>query len=111
MHPIVDTWPPISACGVLRSQWRRHFLPSSNPPDHFRRATRMSLPATILREGPIEIRPATQADNEGLLALSPATPMARTIALRIDRDPDFFALLRMRSESIVYVAVRGCEVI
>lgn len=69
------------------------------------------MPATILREGSIEIRPATQADNEGLLALSRATPMAGTIALRIDRDPDFFALLRMRGESIVYVAVRGCDVI
>ena len=37
--------------------------------------------------------------------------MAGTISLRIDRDPDFFALLRMRGESIVFVAVRGREVI
>src|ERR1700730_7829371 len=37
--------------------------------------------------------------------------MTGTIALRIDRDPDFFALLRMRGKSIVYVAVRGREVI
>jgi predicted N-acetyltransferase YhbS len=64
-----------------------------------------------MMSGSIEIRPATRADNEGLLALSRATPMAGTIALRIDRDPDFFALLRMRGESIVYVAVRGYEVI
>lgn len=59
----------------------------------------------------VEIRIATQGDNEGLLALLRATPMAGTIALRIDRDPDFFALLRMRGESVVYVAVRGSEVI
>lgn len=78
----------------------------------------MSLPATILHErheavlnGPIEIREANQADNEGLLALTRAAPMSGTIALRIDRDPDFFALLRMRGKSIVYVAVRGREIV
>jgi len=53
----------------------------------------------------IQIRPGTPADNEQLLALTRATPMAGRIALRIDRDPDFFALLRARGERhLLYVA-------
>ncbi len=68
-----------------------------------------SAPAVVA--GRIEIRQADEADNDGLLALTKVTPMGGTIALRIDRDPDFFALLRMRGESVVYVAVRGREVI
>jgi ribosomal protein S18 acetylase RimI-like enzyme len=59
----------------------------------------------------IEIRPAGEADNQGLLALTGITPMAGTISLRIDRDPDFFALLRLRGTSKVFVAARGPEVI
>lgn len=67
--------------------------------------------APAVLSGRIEIRPANESDNASLLALTRATPMGGTIALRIDRDPDFFALLRMRGEYIVYVAVRGREVI
>jgi ribosomal protein S18 acetylase RimI-like enzyme len=59
----------------------------------------------------IEIRPAGEADNQGLLALTRITPMAGTVSLRIDRDPDFFALLRLRGTSKVFVAARGPEVI
>jgi hypothetical protein len=59
----------------------------------------------------IEIRVADQTDNEGLLALSRITPMEGAISLRIERDPDFFALLRLRGRSKVFVAVRGHEVI
>jgi GNAT superfamily N-acetyltransferase len=59
----------------------------------------------------IEIRQATAADNEGLLALTRVTPMAGKIALRIDRDPDFFALLRARGTPIVYVATFEGKVI
>ena len=55
----------------------------------------------------ILIRAATDADNEALLALTRATPMDGRIALRIDREPDFFALLRRRGEAIVFVAT--CE--
>jgi predicted N-acetyltransferase YhbS len=58
-----------------------------------------------------EIREATDADNEGLLALTRATPMGGRIALRIDREPDFFALLRARGEAIVYVATHEGEII
>lgn len=60
---------------------------------------------------PIEIRAANEADNQGLLALTRVTPMAGTISIRIDRDPDFFALLRLRGEGKVFVAVREREVV
>ncbi|HEY2471133.1 MAG TPA: GNAT family N-acetyltransferase [Terracidiphilus sp.] len=59
----------------------------------------------------IEIRRATDADNEALLALTRATPMGGRIALRIDREPDFFALLRARGEAVVYVATYQREII
>jgi ribosomal protein S18 acetylase RimI-like enzyme len=59
----------------------------------------------------IEIREATDADNEALLALTRATPMGGRIALRIDREPDFFALLRARGEAVVYVATHDHEVV
>jgi predicted N-acetyltransferase YhbS len=64
----------------------------------------------LLRER-IEIRPADEADNEGLLTLTRITPMAGTISVRIDREPDFFALLRLRGTSKVFVAARGPQVI
>jgi GNAT superfamily N-acetyltransferase len=60
---------------------------------------------------PVVIREAVEGDNEALLALTRSTPMAGSISLRIDRDPDFFALLRLRGEGKVYVAVRGREVV
>lgn len=66
--------------------------------------------SAVLRQR-IEIREASEADNQSLLALTRLTPMGGTISLRIDRDPDFFALLRLRGEGKVFVAVRGCEVI
>jgi GNAT superfamily N-acetyltransferase len=61
----------------------------------------------------IEIREAVAADDEALLALTKATPMAGKISLRIDRDPDFFALPRARGKTVVFVAtcqgnVVGC---
>ncbi len=52
----------------------------------------------------VSIREATTADNEALLELTRATPMAGTISLRIDRDPDFFALLRARGDFTLFVA-------
>jgi GNAT superfamily N-acetyltransferase len=60
---------------------------------------------------PVVIREAVEGDNETLLALTRSTPMAGSISLRIHRDPDFFALLRLRGEGKVYVAVREREVI
>lgn len=72
----------------------------------------ITLPETTTRRG-VTIREAVEGDNEGLLALTRMTPMAGRIALRIDREPDFFALIRARGEAIVYVAeyqnrVVGC---
>ena len=37
--------------------------------------------------------------------------MDGAISLRIDRDPDFFALLRLRGKGKVFVAARGRQVI
>ena len=74
----------------------------------------MNLPQTENRADAvarIEIREATDADNEALLALTRATPMSGRIALRIDREPDFFALLRARGTAVVYVATHEQEVI
>jgi ribosomal protein S18 acetylase RimI-like enzyme len=59
----------------------------------------------------IQIRQATTDDNDGLIELTRATPMPGAISLRIDRDPDFFALLRMRGEALVYVAIYGGRLI
>jgi len=69
----------------------------------------ISAPA-LLRDR-IEIREADEADNEELLALTRMTPMAGAISLRIDREPDFFALLRLRGRSKVFVAARGRQII
>jgi hypothetical protein len=57
------------------------------------------------------IRPATSADNGALLELTRRTPMNGRIALRIDRDPDFFALTRHRGKGEVFVATRNEQVI
>jgi len=59
----------------------------------------------------IEIRRAVDADNEALLALTKLTPMAGRIALRIDRDPNFFALSQARGESTFFVATYQDRVI
>ena len=59
----------------------------------------------------IEIRQAVDADNEALLALTRLTPMAGRISLRIDRDPNFFALSRARGESTFFVATFRSTVI
>jgi predicted N-acetyltransferase YhbS len=59
----------------------------------------------------IEIREATNADNDALLVLTRATPMGGRISLRIDREPDFFSLLRARGDAVVYVATHDQEVI
>lgn len=59
----------------------------------------------------VVIREATAADNGALLALTRVTPMDGRIALRIDRGPDFFALLRRRGEASVFVATCKGQVI
>jgi predicted N-acetyltransferase YhbS len=69
----------------------------------------MSVPALLRHR--VEIRQASEADNDELIALTRMTPMDGAISLRIDREPDFFALLRLRGKSKVFVAVRGPQVI
>ncbi len=69
----------------------------------------MSVPALLRHR--VEIRQASEADNDELIALTRMTPMDGGISLRIDREPDFFALLRLRGKSKVFVAVRGPQVI
>ena len=58
-----------------------------------------------------EIRLATEADNQSLLELTRATPMAGVIALRIDRDPDFLALLRARGVPLVLVVTSDGNIV
>jgi hypothetical protein len=44
------------------------------------------------------IRDATPADNQQLVALAAACPMTGEVTIRIDREPDFFALNRLEGE-------------
>ncbi len=48
-------------------------------------------------------RQATSEDNEGLLDLTRKAPMKGGIKLRIDRDPDFFEVLRRRGDYSTFV--------
>src|SRR6266576_5395547 len=43
-------------------------------------------------------RPATSADNAGLLALAAACPMRGELTLCVRREPDFFALNRLQGD-------------
>jgi len=52
----------------------------------------------------IFVRLATSEDNQQLLELTAATEMSGKTSLRIDRKPNFFALLNMRGQSTVFVA-------
>ena len=52
----------------------------------------------------VNIRHATAADSDALINLSALTPMKGRISLRIDRNPDFFQLLRERGTYIAFVA-------
>jgi hypothetical protein len=59
----------------------------------------------------IAVREATPADNQGLLVLTQLTPMDGPVAIRIDRHPDFFTLLRLRGAGKTFVAVDEDEII
>jgi ribosomal protein S18 acetylase RimI-like enzyme len=50
-------------------------------------------------------RLANRLDNRQLIALTAASGMAGETSLRIERQPDFFALLEQRGESKIFVAV------
>ena len=59
----------------------------------------------------ITYRLATISDNHQLIDLTAVTGMKGDIALRIDRNPDFFQLLNLRGESKVFVALDGDTII
>ena len=59
----------------------------------------------------IEYRIATIDDNQQLIELTADAGMAGEIALRIDRNPDFFKLLELRGDSLVYVAEEHQKII
>ena len=52
----------------------------------------------------MNIRKAVPRDSQGLIELTALAPMHGRISLRVDRKPDFFALLNQRGENIVVVA-------
>lgn len=64
-----------------------------------------------MSNGHITYRTASPADNSGLLELTRKTGMSGQIALRTDRDPDFFALMQKRGKGEVYIALEGKQVV
>lgn len=52
----------------------------------------------------VKFRIATNEDNSKLTQLTATSGMAGDIGLRIDRNPDFFSLLKMRGDSRIFVA-------
>lgn len=56
-------------------------------------------------------RTATFQDNGPLLELTRSVGMSGTIAIRTDRDPDFFGLMALRGPSTVFVAVDGKQIV
>jgi hypothetical protein len=57
------------------------------------------------------IREATPDDNEGLLRLTSLVGMRGVIDLRIDRKPDFFALLKERGPCYILVAESDGQIV
>jgi predicted N-acetyltransferase YhbS len=57
------------------------------------------------------IREADASDNPGLLRLTSRSGMPGRISLRIDRDPDFFGLLRERGDALVFVAEQDRDIV
>ena len=56
----------------------------------------------------VVVRDARDADNEALVALAAACPMAGDITMCVDRAPNFFALSKLEgSQCKVGVAVAG----
>ena len=52
----------------------------------------------------VKFREATKDDNFKLIQLAGTSAMAGDIGLRIDRNPDFFSLLKMRGDTKIFVA-------
>lgn len=65
----------------------------------------------IITSKMISYRLANRADNEQLIAITAASGMPGETPLRIERQPDFFALLEQRGESKVFIAVEDDAII
>lgn len=65
-------------------------------------ATPRSAPVYTMQRDPLEseprVRDATRADNDALLDLAAACETRGAIGLRVEREPDFFALTRLERE-------------
>jgi ribosomal protein S18 acetylase RimI-like enzyme len=59
----------------------------------------------------VKFRVATKEDNPKLIQLTALSAMTGEIGLRIDRNPDFFALLKMRGSTKVFVAEEDDRII
>jgi hypothetical protein len=59
----------------------------------------------------MQIRKSIAADNTQLLRLASVSGMEGNISLRIERNPDFFALLDKRGVNTTFVAEEGNEII
>lgn len=59
----------------------------------------------------VNFRMATAEDNVKLIQLTASSPMAGDIGLRIDRYPDFFALLKMRGDTKIFIAEENNNII
>ena len=59
----------------------------------------------------IHFRAATSDDNSGLIELTAKSGMTGDIGLRIDRNPDFFSLLKMRGPTKVFLAEENKKII
>ena len=57
------------------------------------------------------IRIAIPGDNKKLVALSKLTPMDGNISICIQRDPDFFSLLKKKGCPQVFIAEENNEII
>ena len=59
----------------------------------------------------VQFRVATKDDNFKLIHLTAASAMAGDVGLRIDRNPDFFSLLKMRGDTKIFIAEEHDEII
>jgi hypothetical protein len=59
----------------------------------------------------IQLREAVSTDNAGLLDLTSLLPMEGRISIRIDRNPDFFQLLKQRGPGKLFVAENAGKII
>lgn len=59
----------------------------------------------------MEIREATQDDNEALLELQKKCPMGVDFVVAVDSSPDYFARSKPYQDAHIFVATEGTEII